>query len=202
MRKQIFAAMLASSSIGAAFSQALPVTVRSPDTRISVHIAQDSAGQLVYSIERKGETVIAASALHLRLVEGDASSVDVRQVWPRSVDQVHRLVATKASEARDRFNEIRIDVMPRSHALRAMQWTFRAYDDGVAFRYVVPSDAGLATLSVKSEDTEFAFGADYDCTGLNIGRVDSSHEGELRPHPGKPHSRAQHLRPAAGVPHG
>jgi alpha-glucosidase len=34
---------------------------------------------------------------------------------------------------------------------------------------------------VKSEDTEFAFGADYDCTGLNIGRVDSSHEGEFDP---------------------
>ena len=108
-------------------------------------------------------------------------SVDVRQVWPRSVDQVHKLVATKAAEARDRFNEITIDVTPRSRAMRAMQWVFRAYDDGVAFRYVVPGDAGLTTLSVSSEDTEFTFGADYDCTGLNIGRVDSSHEGEFDP---------------------
>jgi alpha-glucosidase len=181
VRKQIIGAVLAAGSIASAFSQALPVTVRSPDTRISVHIAQDSAGQLVYSIERKGETVIAASALRVQLAEGDASSVDVRQVWPRSVDQVHKLVATKASEARDRFNEIRIDVMPRSRALHAMQWEFRAYDDGVAFRYRVPKDSGLATLSVKSEDTEFTFGADYDCTGLNIARVDSSHEGEFDP---------------------
>ncbi|HWN47473.1 MAG TPA: glycoside hydrolase family 97 N-terminal domain-containing protein, partial [Steroidobacteraceae bacterium] len=118
MRKQIFAALLASSSIGSAYSQTLPVTVRSPDTRITVHIAQDSAGQLVYSIERKGETVIAASALRVRLAEGDVSSVDVRASWPRSVDQVHKLVATKASEARDRFNEIRVDVMPRSRAIR------------------------------------------------------------------------------------
>ncbi len=181
MRLPILLATLAFTSIGSAFSQALPVTVRSPDTRVSVHIAQDSAGQLVYSIERKGETVIAASALRVRLAEGDASSVEVRALWPRSVDQVHKLVATKASEARDHFNEIRIDVMPRSRAMRVMQWIFRAYDDGVAFRYVVPADAGLATLSVNSEDTEFAFGADYDCTGLNIGRVDSSHEGEFDP---------------------
>ena len=61
---------------------------------------------------------------------------------------------------------------------------------------------GSPRCSVKSEDTEFAFGADYDCTGLNIGRVDSSHEGEFDPDPGEPHSRAQQLRPAAGVPHG
>ena len=181
MRLPILLATLAFTSIGSAYSQTLPVTVRSPDTRISVHIAQDPAGQLVYSIERKGETVIAASALRVRVAEGDVSSIDVRHVWPRSVDQVHKLVATKASEARDRFNEIRIDVMPRSRAMRLMQWTFRAYDDGVAFRYTVPSDAGLATLSVNSEDTEFAFGADYDCTGLNIGRVDTSHEGEFDP---------------------
>lgn len=181
MRKQIIAAVLAAGSIASAFSQGLPVTVRSPDTRISVHIAQNGAGQLAYSIERKGETVIAASALRLQVAEGDLSSVDVRNVWPRSVDQVRKLVATKASEARDRFNEIRIDVVPRSRAMRSMQWVFRAYDDGVAFRLIVPGDSGLATFSVKSEDTEFTFGADYDCTGLNIARVDSSHEGEFDP---------------------
>jgi alpha-glucosidase len=171
-----------------ALSQQLPVTVRSPDTRVAVHIAQNGAGQLVYSIERKGETVVAASSLRLRIAEGDLSSVDVRQIWPRSIDQVHKLVATKAAEARDRFNEITLDVMPRSRALRTMKWVFRAYDDGVAFRYLVPADAGLATLSVKSEDTEFAFGADYECTGLNIGRMDSSHEGEFDP------IRASHIR--------
>ena len=179
MKKIFLAAAFAASVIAPAFSQQLPVTVRSPDTRISVRIAQDAGGQLLYSIERNGEPVFAASALRVRLAEGDVSSVDVRQVWPRSVDQVRKLVATKAAESRDRFNEVTLDVMPRSRALRAMKWVFRAYDDGVAFRYVVPSDAGLATLSVKSEDTEFTFGADYDCTGLNIGRVDSSHEGEF-----------------------
>ncbi len=181
MKNLKLAAALAVCSIAPAFSQQLPVTLRSPDTRIAVHLTQNSAGQLMYSIERKGETVIAPSALRVRIVEGDVSSVDVRQVWPRSIDQVHKLVATKAAEARDRFNEIRLDVMPRSRAMRSMQWVFRAYDDGVAFRYVVPGDSGLATLAVNSEETEFAFGADYDCTGLNIGRVDSSHEGEFDP---------------------
>ena len=181
MRKQIIVAALAVGSIASAFSQGLPVTLPSPDTRIAVRITQYGAGQLVYSIERKGETVIAASALRLQTVEGDLSSVDVREVSPRSVDQMRKLVATKASEARDHFNEIMIDVMPRSRAMRSMQWVFRAYDDGVAFRLVVPGDSGLASFSVKSEDTEFTFGADYDCTGLNIARVDSSHEGEFDP---------------------
>ena len=181
MKKRFSAAVIALCLLAPAFSQQLPLTLQSPDARIAVRIAQDASGQLVYSIERKGEMVIAASALRLRLAEGDVSAVDVRQVTPRSIDQVRKLVATKASEARDHFNEVRLDVVPRSGAAKSVQWFFRAYDDGVAFRYLVPADAGLTTLAVKSEDLGFVFGADYDCTGLNIARVNSSHEGEFDP---------------------
>jgi len=173
-------AALCACLIGPAYAQ-LPATVRSPDTRISVTVAQNDGGQLTYSITRIGEALFLPSALRVRLAEGDISSVDVRTVNPRSVDQVQKLVATKAAEARDRFNELTITTAPRSRALRSLQWIFRVYDDGVAFRYFVPADAGLKTLSVRAEETEFTFGADYPCHGFNVGRVDSSHEGEFDP---------------------
>jgi alpha-glucosidase len=173
-------AALCACLIAPAYAQ-LPATVRSPDTKISVTVAQNDAGQLAYTITRNGETVFAPSALRVRLAEGDISSVDVRTVNPRSIDQVLKLVATKASETRDRFNELTITAAPRSRVLRSLQWIFRVYDDGVAFRYLVPPDAGLATLSVRAEETEFTFGADYTCHGFNVGRVDSSHEGEFDP---------------------
>ena len=53
----------------------------------------------------------------------------------------------------------------------------------MAWRFATwcPPTPALATLSVRSEDTEFTFGADYDCHGFNVGRVDSSHEGEFDP---------------------
>jgi len=165
---------------GAAFAQ-LPATVRSPDTRISVTVAQNGEGQLVYSIVRNGETVVTPSRLRVRLAEGDISALDVRTVNPRSVDQVRKLVATKASQARDHFNELTVTGMPRSRAMNSLQWIFRVYDDGVAFRYLVPGDAGLKTLAVRSEESEFMFGADYACHGFNVWRVDSSHEGEFDP---------------------
>ena len=173
-------AALCACLISPAYAQ-LPATVRSPDTRVSVTVAQNGAGQLTYSITRNGETLFAPSALRVRLAEGDISAVDVRTVNPRSVDRVQKLVATKAAEARDRFNELTITAAPRSRAARSLQWIFRVYDDGVAFRYLVPGDAGLKTLSVRAEETEFTFGGDYNCHGFNVGRVDSSHEGEFDP---------------------
>ena len=81
----------------------------------------------------------------------------------------------------DRFDELTIEVAPRSGAVSSLRWIFRAYDDGVAFRYLVPAGAGLKTLQVRNEETEFTFGADYACHGFNVGRFDSSHEGEFDP---------------------
>jgi len=174
-------AALAAGLISSANAATLPVSVKSPDGKIVVQIAQNDAGQLTYSVVRKNAPVIAPSAFRVMLKEGDISSVDVRSVQPRVVDQARKLVATKASEARDYFAELTLDVSPRSGVLTHFQWIVRAYDDGVAFRYVVPAGAGPTTLSVRWEDTEFGFAADYDCTGFNVGRFNSSHEGEFDP---------------------
>jgi len=163
-----------------AFAQGLPATLLSPDESIRVQVAQDDSGRLTYAISRAGETVLAPSALRLRLAEGDVSYVDLRGTDTRSVDTVQKLTATKAAEARVRFNELSVRAAPRAGA-KAITWIFRAFNDGVAFRYVVPPDAGLPTLAVRSEDTEFTFGGDYDCHGFNVGRFDSSHEGEFDP---------------------
>jgi alpha-glucosidase len=180
MKLSISTLALCAALASPAFAQ-LPATVRSPDTRISVSVAQNGDGTLVYTVVRNGETVVKPSRLRVQLVEGDVSALDVRTVNPRSVDQVHTLVATKAAQARDRFNELTITGMPRSRAMRSLQWIFRVYDDGVAFRFLVPADAGLKTLAVRSEDTEIMFGADYPCHGFGVWRVDSSHEGEFDP---------------------
>lgn len=164
-----------------AFSQSLPATVRSPDSRISVTLAQESSGRITYAIERTGEAVITPSALRVNLAEGDITYLGAPQVTQRSVSQVRKLVATKASQARDQFNEITLVASPKAGTVGNVQWIFRVYDDGVAFRYLVPADAGLKTLAVRNEETEFTFGGDYRCHGFNVGRFDSSHEGEFDP---------------------
>jgi alpha-glucosidase len=181
MKLSISTLALCAALAAPAFAQKLPVTVRSPDERVVLHVVQDEAGGLVFSIERSGETVIAPSPLRLTLAEGDVTNVEVLQTNPRRIQQVHKLVATKASEAKDNFNEITLVVAPRSHAIRTLTWIFRVYDDGVAFRFRVPADAGIQTLAVRREDTDITFGGDYDCHGFNVARVDSSHEGEFDP---------------------
>jgi alpha-glucosidase len=181
VKKIILAAAFAAGCISYVNAQTLPVSVKSPDGKVVVTIGQNGAGQITYAVQRNQEEVITPSALRVTLKEGDLGSVGEAQVTQRSVDQRRKLVATKAAEARDQFNEVTVTARPKLGALSKVQWIFRAYDDGVAFRYWVPGDAGLKTLSVRFEDTEFTFGADYDCNGFNVGKFNSSHEGEFDP---------------------
>jgi alpha-glucosidase len=181
MNRHLVASVASLLCAPAAFAQKLPANVISPDGRIAVYIEQNEAGHLTYTIERNDETVIDTSQLRLRLAEGDVSSVKVRSFTPRSVSTVQKLVATKAAQATDRYEELTLEVTPNSGAISSLKWIIRAYDDGVAFRYVVPAGAGVSTLSVRNEETEFVFPADYACHGFNVGRFDSSHEGEFDP---------------------
>ena len=179
--KQTTLAALAALVASPAFSAGLPHTLKSPDGKITVTLNQQGGGPVTYAIERNGEPLITTSALRVRLAEGEISYGTSGEVTTSSGGQVRKLVATKAAEARDHYNEVSVTMNPAGGAPKQFRWIFRAYDDGVAFRYVVPADAGLATLAVRNEETEFGFAADYGCHGLNIGRFDSSHEGEFDP---------------------
>lgn len=158
---------------------ALTTSVRSPDGRITVEVAADDDDrQLSYRIIRGGEVVIDKSRLRLVLAEGELHPVSFKEGQRRSVDAVQTMFASKSAQARDHFNELSVDgaIGPGKVGVR---WIFRAYDDGVAFRYVIPASSGFEMLRLRSEDTEFAFAGDYSCHGVNVGRYDSPHEGEF-----------------------
>ena len=158
------------------------MTLSSPDTQIEVQFDIQSDGAPAYSISRKGEPIISPSRLRLQLLDDrDFYAFEVIDTKIRTVDQSYDLIAAKASTARDHFNELTVSLKEKSTPARRLDLIFRAYDDGVAFRYVIPKQQALSKLQLRSEDTQYVFAADYSCYGLNIGRVDSSHEGEFDP---------------------
>jgi alpha-glucosidase len=179
--KQLTLAAIAACFAAPVLAAGLPATLKSPDGKITVTLNQQGGGPVTYAIERNGESLFTTSALRVRLAEGEISYGTAGDVTTRSEGKLRKLVATKAAEARDQYNEVSVTLKPQGSTPREFRWIFRAYDDGVAFRYVVPANAGLTTLSVRNEETEFGFAADYGCHGLNIARFDSSHEGEFDP---------------------
>lgn len=165
-----------------ATAQAETWTVASPDGRTVVTVDKAGAGLPKYSISHAGKFVIAPSELGLRTdVVGFASKGFADpDISRREVDDTYKIVVGKAASAPDHFAELTLS-FHEAEGSRRLGLVFRVYDNGVAFRYVVPQQPEFASFSVYGERTEFAFAADYNCWGLNLGKFHNAHEGEFDP---------------------
>ncbi|MFC3551990.1 glycoside hydrolase family 97 protein [Lysobacter cavernae] len=181
MRKLTWAATALAALLPVAHAAAQTLPLRSPDGRIEVEFALDDRGTPGYRIAFDGREVIALSALGLdlgangKLAEGFHLEGEQR----RSVDQRYTLPAGKTRQARDHFNEVHA-ALEHSDG-RRLGVILRAYDDGVALRYVLPATLRRSGLGIREELTRFAFPRDYACWALNLGRFGTSHEGEFDP---------------------
>ncbi|MCQ2389909.1 MAG: glycoside hydrolase family 97 catalytic domain-containing protein [Kiritimatiellae bacterium] len=143
----------------------------SPNGALDVAVALKD-GVLAWTLTQKGKTLIAPSRLGLdfrpaaplgalRLMGRHASSADVR--WENAF--------AERAQMRDHYNELVVDleeieaVVPRVglgqttvvKSPRRLSVVFRAYDAGVAFRYVIPEQPAFDGFMLKGELTEWRF---------------------------------------------
>ncbi|MFB4305279.1 glycoside hydrolase family 97 protein [Actinomadura sp. GTD37] len=130
-------------------------TVRSPNGVLSLTLSVDG-GRLGYSVGRGGSVLVQPSGLGLRLADGTVLGGDVRVTGSRvtSRDTTWRPLWGADSQVRDHYRELTVEF--RQADGRIFSVVARAYDDGVAFRYQVPRQAGLPSLEIVDEVTEFA----------------------------------------------
>ncbi|WP_240633926.1 glycoside hydrolase family 97 protein [Caulobacter flavus] len=153
-------------------------TLSSPDGAISIQVS-DESGQARYAVAYKGRTLIAPSGLGLELSKGGRLSYGVKIVGAETTSgqDAYDLPAAKVSHVAQARNELTVDFQEESG--RRLRVVFRAYDQGVAFRYVLPQQEATAAANVNDEVTGFSFPRDYGCFGLNLGKFGTSHEGEF-----------------------
>jgi alpha-glucosidase len=63
----------------------------------------------------------------------------------------------------DRYRELTLALQENADAPKRLNLIVRAYDNGVAFRYEIPTQAGLETYTITNELTEFVFSSDLKC---------------------------------------
>lgn len=136
--------------------------VASPDGSIVVTIDVTGEGRPYYRIERGGEAVLAQSALGLLLTDQDKLDRRLKIVGAQTAthDETWEQPWGERQFVHDRHNEITVRFEEDSDEKRRFGVTFRAFDDGVGFRYVF-DDASLGqTLRIADELTEFNFASD------------------------------------------
>jgi alpha-glucosidase len=185
MRARPYHMAFAAALCAPTLAQAGVLQLSSPDGAISFILDDTQSERLVYRIERSGETIIAPSPLGFSFADRtNTGSMTAREVGRTSVDRRLPLVATKAAEARDHYNELQVSLSGRSGSVAL---TVRAYDDGIAFRYRLPG--GAKPIEIANERTGFYLPEGDRCWGLDLGSTTSSHEAEFEPFdPGKVHN--------------
>ena len=143
--------LLAAIALLCTHAHAAPLT--SPDRHISVDLSVSKNGMLTYAVSRDGKPVILPSALGLQLKGIDLSSkLTLSASSPvKPVRDSYELATAKKRHITYSANEQTHTV--RNAAGQAMDVSFRASNDGVAFRYVVRAPK----LQFVSESTSFAF---------------------------------------------
>lgn len=130
----------------------------SPDGRTRLSFVTGADGCMAYTVERDGKPLILPSALGLVAQERDlAGGFSVREIVKRSVNETWTQPWGENKILRDCHNEMTAVLKNDDGVLLTLR--FRAFDDGVAFRYEweVPD---LDSLTVTDELTEFRFAED------------------------------------------
>jgi alpha-glucosidase len=163
-----------------------PVAVSSPDGSLTISLSVVSKPQpylpgdrIYYRVTYKGMPVLEDSPLGLDFTDGPALDRDLKVVGvaKRSNDSTWENAFGARRIVPDRYNEIVVSLEEQLKPYRRMDIALRAYDEGVALRYVVPKQDAMEGFNLAAENTGFYFAHDAFANALNMGRWDTHNEG-------------------------
>ena len=130
------------------------VTVISPDQKTCFTLTMDDKGAPEFTVMQDGEQVVMPSVLGLRLRECDLTQ-DLKIVGAEhsSFEDTWETVWGEERFITDRHNQTIIHLAQRSAPYAKMDIVVRVFDDGVAFRYVIPKQDALEDMVVLDEQT-------------------------------------------------
>ena len=135
-----------------------PLAVRSPDGRLRVAVGLDDRGRPAFAVDRQGRRLLAGT-LGLDLAGSGPLDAGFRVVGSTraSVDSTYAIPVGKAASARDRHEELVIQLEEAAGPHHRLDLAFRAFDDGAAFRYQIPGGGPVADFTLLDERTRLTF---------------------------------------------
>lgn len=159
MKKALFSLILL-LLLSPAFAQQI-TQLTSPDGKIEVKINPENG--LTYSVAHQGKLLIQPSRLGFSLNKPEVklTEFELLDSEEKSLDQTWTPVYGERSDIRDQYRELRLRLKAKSQPSVEIQLVFRAYNDGVGFRYEFPEQEGFKHFIVGEELTEFKLGVDH-----------------------------------------
>ncbi|MEM6844687.1 MAG: glycoside hydrolase family 97 catalytic domain-containing protein [Bacteroidota bacterium] len=153
---------------GIAHGQDQPTVLRSPDDKLAVQFTRQKcipqrgdAGQdpncLFYSVKYQDTPIMLESQLGLVLGGQPTllSNFEIVNVSRSVSQQSWHPIYGERSSIPDHYRTMVIHLRETIPPFRYLNLHFRAYNGGVAFRYEIPTQVGLQTVTIENEYTQF-----------------------------------------------
>ena len=98
-------------------------------------------------------------------------------------DSTYTMPFGKNNPIRNHYRELTLNWENETTPLKKFQVVFRAYDDGVAYRYLLPRQKRVKSVEITSEPGTFQFVGDPQVWPLYFQSYANSHEGNYSPSP-------------------
>jgi alpha-glucosidase len=164
------------------------LVVSSPDGNLTVSLALKSLPQpylpgnrAYYRVRYKGAVILTDSPLGLDFLGSHPLDQDLEVVGTdrQSHDSTWENAFGTKRVIPDKYNQLTVSLRERRAPGRRVDVIFRAYNEGIGFRYFLPKQTGLEKFAMGSEDTGFYFAKDVSAYALNMGRVNTHNEAEF-----------------------
>jgi alpha-glucosidase len=175
-------------SAGNPAAQVGKAAVASPDGAIRalfmVVPGPDGAGggQLGYEVTYRGKTIVERSLLGFDLQNQPAIGGNLQVVAATNsrIDETYQIPAGKSNPVHNQCNVLIFDLKEAKAPGRKLTVEARAYNDGVAFRYIIPDQPAVKEARIVNERTEFVLAADATTYPLVLRNFRTSWEDNYR----------------------
>ncbi|WP_029034429.1 glycoside hydrolase family 97 protein [Salinimicrobium terrae] len=110
-----------------------------------------------YSVSRGETEIITPSEMGFVFKDNDTlgNNFEITGIEETSKDETWEQVWGEKKQIRNHYNEMVVNLQEKSGKQRKLQLEFRAFDDGVAFRYVFPEQGIEDSIFIMDELTSF-----------------------------------------------
>jgi len=154
------------------------IELSSPDGRIHFSFQAADSG-LYYSVTFRETTIIDRSPLGLSFQETGDFGKNCLYHSPiyREGEDKYDLIVGKTHSVHDFYREVEISLEQRAGQHRRISILVRLFNDGLAFRYLLPQQAGWSSYNLTDENTCFRVTGDPLLLASFLPGYTTSHEG-------------------------
>ena len=131
-------------------------SIESPSGKIALNFKLAGSGQPTYSVKYKNKAVVQESALGIKLKEKPTLDANFEIVGStmRTFNESWKPVLGEQANIVNHFNELTVSLVQKETKVK-INIIFRAFDEGIAFRYDFPKQNELNYFIISDEVTQF-----------------------------------------------